>query len=252
MACFKRFAGNESSLCCLPVNHGVGSIIETIITLGRGVGASVRCVSMNDSLSHRRLPTQTPTLLMGPMPFSRERHSLYDFECGQHRINELVHEIGDFSEIYPNSSELISVYTHGTPRDVVQPVIACASGKVVNYDDINRVRHAPRIEISLVAVDNGFQGMGLSAAIALDVVERLYRDANARDVELRMMEVASSRARGLWERSGFQIVPHTDERSPDMRMRLNPSSLAMLRQRWQPRPRPGYEIVRAAHHLQLG
>lgn len=197
-------------------------------------------------------PTHAPIILTGPTAFNRGQHSLYDFDCGNESINKLVMEIGGFGEIYSDSNEVVSVFINGTAQDISSPVIACASGSVVTWDAVNLVRHAPRIEIALVAVDNGFQGLGLSASITLDVVERLYRSANARDVELRMMEVASPRARALWERSGFTIIPHTDARSPDMRMRLNPSSLAMLRSRWQPRLRPGYELQRPANHLQLG
>lgn len=186
------------------------------------------------------------------MPFSRDRHSLFDFDCGQNRINELVHEIGDFAEIYPNSNELVSVVTQGTPRDTVQGVVACASGQVVTFDPITNVRCAPRIDIALVAVHLDFQNLGLSTTVTLDLVERLYRAANARDVELRMKEVVSLKSMKMWERAGFQHAPRGKCDYPDMRMRLNPSSLAMLRQRWQPRLRPGYELLRVPTTLQLG
>ncbi len=218
--------------------------------LGRWVGAARIFFAMHQT----SIPNHEPIILTGPIAFNRVRHSLYDFDCGKPSINKLVMEIGDFDEIYPASNEIVSVFINGTAQDLTAPIIACASGTVVTWDAVNNIRHAPRIEIGLVAVDNGFQGLHLSPAITLDVVERLYRKANARDVELRMMEVASPRARALWERSGFSIIPHTDERSPDMRMRLNPSSLARLRTMWQPRLRGGYELstAGAAYRLKLG
>jgi hypothetical protein len=242
----------EAVMCCQPfkrwrvlsvlgrISQGFASVavngcFETIFTVVMGVGVSFSFCGMNSY--------SQPILLNGPMQFDRSRHSFYDFDCGQHHLNEMLAEIGDFSEIYPGMTERISVYTQGDHLAPVQPVIACASGKLVTVNARGYKLCLPRIDIELGGVDLGFQGLGLSSAVVGNVVQYLYDRAGQRNVELRMKEVVSAKARAMWERAGFNDVMDSDDNAPDMQLRLNPRILELLMQRWQPRLRPDMQIV---------